>query len=189
VKGNDDMTHTIQQGVHAIIAFVAVMWGAFFVSFILPFDTKALLGLTPRTLAGLAGIPASPFVHANLSHLVANTVPLFVLLILLVGSNSRPWAIVIAVILLSGTLLWLFGRNAVHVGASGLIFGLVGFLVAYGFLEKRGVPLIVSVIVGFLYGGTLLSGIVPRIGSQMSWDGHLTGAVAGGLVAYLATRG
>jgi membrane associated rhomboid family serine protease len=165
------------------------MWGVFFLSFVLPFDIKALLGVTPRTLAGLTGIPASPFVHASLSHLVANTVPLFVLLILLVGSNGRPWAIVLAVILLSGAMLWLFGRNAVHVGASGLIFGLVAFLVVSGFLEKRLVPLVVSVIVGLLYGGTLLSGVVPRIGSQMSWDGHLTGAVAGGLVAYLLARG
>jgi len=183
------MTHTIQQGLHPIAAFVAVIWAVFFLSFVVPFDIKTLLGLTPRTLTGLAGIPASPFVHANLSHLVANTVPLFVLLILLVGSNSRPWAIVIAVILLSGTLVWLFGRNAVHVGASGLIFGLVGFLVVYGVMEKRLVPLIVSVIVGFLYGGTLLSGVMPRIGSQMSWDGHLSGAIAGGIVAYLLAGG
>ena len=183
------MTHTIQQGLRPIVAFVAVIWTVFFLSFVLPFDIKSLLGVTPRTLAGLAGIPASPFVHANLGHLLANTVPLFVLLVLLAGSNDQPWAIVIAVIMLSGTLLWLCGRNAIHVGASGLIFGLIAFLVVSGLLEKKLVPLIVSVFVGFLYGGTLLLGVVPRIGSQMSWDGHLTGAVAGGLVAYLATRG
>ena len=181
------MKHTIQQELYGVIAFVAVIWGTFFVGCVLPFDINTL-GVTPRTPIGLVGIPATPFLHANLQHLLSNTVPLFVLLTLLAGSNARSWEIVIDVVLLGGLLLWLFGRNATHVGASGLIFGLIAYLIVSGLLEKRVVPLIVSVVVGFLYGGTLLAGVMPRLGTQVSWDGHLFGAIAGGIIAYALTK-
>ena len=115
--------------------------------------------------------------------------PLLVLLILLAGSKARSWEIVIAVIVVGGGLLWLCGRNATHIGASGLVFGLVAFLIVSGFLEGRIVPLLVALVVGFLYGGTLLSGVVPKMNSMVSWDGHLCGAIAGGLIAYVLTRG
>jgi membrane associated rhomboid family serine protease len=95
---------------------------------------------------------------------------------------------VIGIVALGGLLLWIFGRNATHVGASGLIFGLIAFLIVSGFREKRVVPLFVSVIVGFLYGGTLLAGVMPRFGSHVSWDGHLFGAIGGGIIAYVLTR-
>ena len=129
-----------------------------------------------------------PFLHADFHHIVSNTFPLFILLMLLAGSKARSWEIVIEVVLLGGLLLWLFGRHADHIGASGLIFGLVAFLIVSGLLERRIVPLIVTAVVAFLYGGTLLSGVLPRLGSHVSWDGHLCGAVAGGIVAYALTR-
>lgn len=181
------MKHTIQQELYGIIAFVAVIWGTFFLGLVLPFDINSL-GLTPRTLVGLVGIPAAPFLHANLQHLLSNTVPLFVLLTLLAGSNARSWEIVIDVVLLGGLLLWLFGRPATHVGASGLIFGLIAFLIVSGIRERRILSLMVAVIVAFLYGGTLLAGILPRLGSQVSWDGHLFSAMGGAIVAYALTR-
>jgi membrane associated rhomboid family serine protease len=129
-----------------------------------------------------------PFLHANLHHIVSNTVPLLVLLALLAGSKARSWMIVVYVTLLGGLLLWLFGRTADHIGASGLIFGLVAFLIVSGLLERRPVPLLVSAIVGFLYGGTLFWNVLPQAGSHVSWDGHLCGAIAGGIVAYVLTR-
>jgi len=179
--------HAIQQELYGVAAFVVVIWVIFFLGCVLPFDIN-LLGVTPRTPVGLVGILTVPFLHVNFQHLLSNTVPLFVLLTLLAGSNARSWEIVIDVVLLGGLLLWIFGRNATHVGASGLIFGLIAFLIISGLLERRIVPLIVSVIVGFLYGGTLLSGVLPRVGSSISWDGHLFGAIAGGIVAYVLTR-
>jgi membrane associated rhomboid family serine protease len=130
-----------------------------------------------------------PFLHANLRHLVANTIPLSVLLILLAGSRAASWAVVVSIAALGGLLLWMFGRPAVHIGASGLISGLTVFLVLSGFLEQRIIPLLIAVLVGFLYGGSLVLGVVPRFGSQVSWDGHLCGAIAGGLVAYALPRG
>jgi membrane associated rhomboid family serine protease len=106
----------------------------------------------------------------------------------LAGSTARSWLVVAAIILGGGMLLWLFGRSATHIGASGLIYGLIAFLILSGLCELRKVPLIVAVAVGFLYGGTLIGGVLPRSSSTISWDGHLFGAIAGGLTAYVLTK-
>ena len=129
-----------------------------------------------------------PFLHASLEHIVSNTVPLFVLLLLLAGSQAKSSGVVVGIILLGGALLWLFGRPAIHIGASGLIFGLMAFLIVSGLRERRFVPLAISVLVTFLYGGSLLLGVVPQFGSNVSWDGHLCGALAGAAIAMALTR-
>ncbi len=180
-------SHTIREELHGILAFMGVIWAVFFLSLVFP--SLDSFGVVPRTLGGLAGILAMPFLHANLHHILGNTAALFILLALLAGSKARSWEIVVEVMLLGGLLLWLVGRPAIHVGASGLIFGLVAFLIVSGFLERRVVPLLVSVVVGFLYGGTLIWGVLPRMGSHVSWDGHLCGAIAGGIVAYALAKG
>jgi membrane associated rhomboid family serine protease len=179
--------HTIQQEIKGVIAFVAAIWGVFLLDWALPVDLNSF-GLVPRTLPGLFGIPAMPFLHANWAHIVSNTVPLFILLILLAGSRANSWAAVVAVVVLGGVFLWLFGRPATHIGASGLIFGLTAFLLVAGFFEGRIMPLLIAFLVAFLYGGSLLTGIIPRLHSHISWDGHLAGALAGGILAYLLTR-
>jgi membrane associated rhomboid family serine protease len=179
-------SHPVREEIHGVLLFVGSIWGVFLLS--LAFPSLDSYGVVPRTLAGLVGIPAMPFLHANLDHIVSNTPPLLILLMLLAGSKARSWEIVIEVALLGGLLLWLFGRRADHIGASGLILGLAAFMIVSGLLERRIVPLMVSVVVAFLYGGTLLWGVLPRLGSHVSWDGHLCGAVAGGLVAYALTK-
>jgi membrane associated rhomboid family serine protease len=179
-------SHTVREELHGIVLFVGCVWGVFLLTLVFPsLDT---FGVVPRTLVGLVGIVAAPFLHVNACHLLSNTIPLLVLLTLLAGSKARSWEIVVNVAVLGGFLLWAFGRNAMHIGASGLIFGLISFLIVSGVLERRIVPLLVTFVVGFLYGGTLLSGIVPRFGSQVSWDGHLCSVIAGGIVAYAMTR-
>jgi membrane associated rhomboid family serine protease len=182
-----DESHTIRHEIHGVILFVGAIWAVYFLSVVFPrLDDY---GVIPRRLVGLVGIPAMPFLHASLKHLLANTIPLFVLLILLAGSRAASWEVVIAITVLGGVLLWVFGRPAVHIGASGLISGLTAFLILSGLLEERIIPLLIALVVGFLYGGSLILGVVPRIGSQISWDGHLCGAIAGGVVAYALTRG
>jgi membrane associated rhomboid family serine protease len=175
-------SHTVREELRGIVIFIGIIWAVFLASLFFP--SLDSFGIVPRKLIGLVGIPLSPFLHANFHHLLGNTIPLFLLLTLLAGSKARSFEIVIEVILLGGLLLWIFGRNADHIGASGLIFGLIVFLILSGVLEKRTIPLIVAAIVGFLYGGTLLWGILPSFGSDVSWDGHLCGAISGGLVAY-----
>jgi len=183
-----DATHSIAQEAKGIVGFVAVLLIVFLADLLIyPVDFNAF-GLVPRTMAGLAGIVTMPFLHFDIRHLMGNSIPLLVLLMLLAGSRARSWEIVGETVFFGGLLLWLFGRSANHIGASGLVFGLIAFLIVSGLLERRLLSLMVSLIVGFFYGGTLLSGVLPRIGSAVSWDGHLCGAVAGTLVAYSLTR-
>jgi membrane associated rhomboid family serine protease len=183
-----DEAHAIEQELKGIAIFVAVVWGMFILDWIVfPIDFISY-GLVPRTPSGVIGIVSMPFLHASLGHLLGNTVPLIVLLALLAGSKARSWEIVAEIVLVGGALLWVFGRKATHVGASGLIFGLVAFLIVSGPLEKRIIPLMVSFIVGILYGGTLIWGILPGVDSQVSWDGHLCGLIAGGAIAWFLTR-
>lgn len=180
--------HTVRQELWGVAVFVATIWIVFLLDYFLPLESFALV---PRRVSGLFGIGAMTFLHGNLTHILSNTVPLFVLLTLLAGSRARSWSIVVAITVLGGLLLWLFGRNANHIGASLLIFGLISFLIASGlFFEPRPLPAIVAVIVGFMYGLTLFTGIVPHVlaNNGVSWDGHLCGAIAGVGVAAMLTR-
>jgi len=173
------------------LVFVGTVWAIHLLNIVLslpmidfPLDA---FGLRPRTLAGLPGIVTMPLLHASLGHLIGNTIPLLVLLVLLAGSRERSWDIVTGIILLGGGLLWLVGRDHVHVGASGLISGLVAFLVLRGVFEKRLAAVLVAVVTFLLYGGTVLWGFVPA-GQEVSWDGHLCGAIAGGVIAFCLSR-
>ncbi len=179
--------HTIRQEIHGVLLFIGAIWAVFLASWLFPGIDH--YGVLPRRMIGLVGIPAMPFLHANLAHILSNTLPLFVLLILLAGSRAESWEVVVLITLLGGLLLWIFGREAIHIGASGLISGLGAFLILSGFLERRIIPLLIAVFVGFFYGSALVTGIIPRIGSQISWDGHLCGAIAGGVVAIALARG
>lgn len=175
------MKHTIPQELNGIAIFLALLWGVFLLDLVLPGDFT-LWGLQPRTAWGLTGIPLAPFLHGGLGHLLSNTIPLAILLLMMAGSRAETWSTVAEIVLLGGALLWLFGRSANHVGASGLVYGLIAFLIVAGFREKRMIPLLVALLVGFLYGGTLLYGVLPTAGTAVSWDGHLCGAVAGAIL-------
>ena len=124
-----------------------------------------------------------PFLHGNFGHLISNTLPLIILLGLMVLSRSRPWSTMVLLTLISGVVLWLFGRPALHIGASGLIYALMGFLIAAGLLERRLVPAVVALFVGLTYGASIIGGILP--GQQgVSWEGHLLGLLAGAALAW-----
>jgi membrane associated rhomboid family serine protease len=179
-------THSIREEIDGVLAFIGCMWLVFAIGHILPFDIGSY-GITPRTLRGLIGILTAPFLHGNLEHIVSNTIPLFFLLVLLAGSRPQSWAVVAYIMILGGALLWLFGRNATHIGASGLIFGLIAYLIVSGIRERRVGPMIISIIVGFVYGGTLAAGVVPSSSPYISWEGHLFGAIAGVIVAFWLT--
>ena len=180
-------SHTIREEIHGVVLFVGAIWVVYFVSLVFPGVDQ--YGVIPRRFGGLMGIAAMPFLHANLQHLISNTIPLVRPVDLagwltgrVVGGGRHHFD--------PGRVVALdFRRPAVHIGASGLISGLAAFLILSGFLEQRIIPLLIALLVGFLYGGSLILGIVPRLGSQISWDGHLCGAIAGGLVAYSLTRG
>ncbi|MEQ1828223.1 MAG: rhomboid family intramembrane serine protease [Pirellula sp.] len=166
-----------------VLIVIGLMWSIRLIDTLLPIDFN-LYGLIPRSWGGLVGIVTMPFLHQGWGHLVGNTIPLCILLFLLTSSREDSWEVLSSIVVMGGMMLWCFGRSAVHVGASGLVYGLVAFLMASGFLEKNFVSLIIALLVGFLYGTTLLFGVLPTVGASVSWDGHLFGAIAGGVTAY-----
>jgi len=176
----------LYKSLQPVFFVVVAMWMVQVADFIIPLNFNEF-GLRPRMLQGLIGIGLMPFLHAGFGHLLSNTVPLAILLGLTVTTRHQPWHFVMAIVLGNGILLWLFGRNAIHVGASGLVFGLIAYLITVGIREKQLKSLLIAILVGFFFGTTLLFGVVPTFRSAVSWDGHLCGAISGVLVALVGT--
>jgi membrane associated rhomboid family serine protease len=165
-----------------IFQLILVLYAIYFIGIFIPI-TK--FGIVPRTANGLIGILTAPFLHGGIRHLASNTIPLIALLAALnTFYPKKTIPVVLFTMLASGTLVWAFGRNANHIGASGLIYGLVTFLITNGILEKKLVPLLISIAVGLLYGG-LIWGVLPSVRSYISWESHLFGAVSGIVIAFL----
>jgi membrane associated rhomboid family serine protease len=142
-------------------------------------------GIRPRSTDGLVGLAASPFLHGGFEHLVSNTIPFAVLgFLTMVHGVGTFWRVSLFAALVGGLLVWLVGAsNSVHIGASGVIFGYFGFLLAMGFFERSAKAILIAVLVGLGYGG-LIFGVLP---SQpgVSWEGHLFGFLAGGTSAWM----
>ncbi|MFS2092366.1 rhomboid family intramembrane serine protease [Pseudomonas sp. Pseusp11] len=138
-------------------------------------------GLVPRTLHGLAGIITSPFLHTSFAHLSANLIAFLILgtLVIVEGLN-RFMAVSAIIILLGGSLIWLFGFAGVHIGASGWVFGLWAYLLSRAWFQRSWSNLITASVVALLYGG-LVVGFLPRRG--ISFEGHIFGAIAGFIAA------
>lgn len=144
-------------------------------------------GISPLKLKGLRGIIFSPLIHSSFEHLAANTIPLFILTFSLFFFYRRPsWLIFTSIYLLSGFFVWLTGREAIHIGASGVIYGLAAFLFLNGILSHNIRLLTISLIVAFLYG-YMFWGIFP-LKQEVSWESHLWGGVAGFGIALLYGR-
>lgn len=176
--------HSVGRDLKGVLVFLALIWLVYFLDVFLPLEQ---LGLVPRSLSGMAGIVAMPFLHGDLGHLIGNSIPLAVTLLLLAGSRANSGAIVVVIALLSGVGLWLFGRTALHIGASGLVFGLISFHIFAGVFERRLQSVIIALVVGLLYASTIFRGVLP-FQPGVSWDGHLFGAIAGGIVALITSR-
>ncbi len=144
-------------------------------------------GILPRTANGLVGIPLSPFIHGGIMHLFLNTGPLVVLGGLIILYGRRVFIeTTLVIIFVGGVGLWIVGRPSYHVGASGLIFGYFGFLVARGIRQRSIGAILVSVITVFAYGG-LVWGLLPTF-SRVSWEGHLCGLLAGAAAAWFEKK-
>jgi membrane associated rhomboid family serine protease len=138
-------------------------------------------GILPRTLSGLPGVLTSPFLHGSFGHTVANTVPLLVLGLLVAMQGSRAFAgRVTAIVVITGVCVWLFGRTSYHVGASGLVFGLFGYLLGRMWYLRSLASLAAAAVAVALYGG-LVWGLVPA--RSISVESHLFGLLAGILLA------
>ena len=145
-------------------------------------------GIVPRATIGLAGIPLSPFLHGSYLHVQSNAVGLLALGTLAVIRSGRhfPWVCAI-IILLGGLAVWVVGRPATHVGASGLVFGLFGYLFFKGLIDRSILSVLIAVVVAGVFGWVILSGILPT-SDYVSWEGHLCGLAAGALAAIAMPR-
>ena len=139
-------------------------------------------GVFPRTVSGLKGIIASPFIHGDFKHLISNSIPLLILSAALFYFYKRlAFRGFFWVYFLGGFWLWLGGRYAFHIGASGVVYGLTTFIFLSGVLRRDTRLMAISLLVVFLYGG-MVWGIFPLI-REVSWEAHLFGALAGLLLA------
>ena len=162
-----------------LLFFIPLIWLIFVVSRVLPLNR---FGLIPRRSSGLAGIVSMPFLHEDGKHLMANTVPLALLLALLFNTEVGATTVAVLTQALGGGMLWVFGRRANHIGASLMVFALTGFHIANGLVQLKVTTIAIALLVAGLYGTTFLTSINPwKKGS--SWDGHLCGFLAGVAVA------
>lgn len=166
--------------------FVALIWGLEIVDVFLGGALNAY-GILPRHLIGLRGILFAPFLHGGFGHLIANTIPFLILGWFVMLQETRDFFVVSAItMLVSGLGVWLLGSSGVHIGASGLIFGFLGFLLARGYFERNIPSIFLSIIVGALYGGMIWGVLPTRLG--ISWEGHLFGFIGGVLAAWFLAR-
>lgn len=140
-------------------------------------------GLIPRQPNGLLGILTAPWLHGSLVHYFSNIIPFALFSFLLLQHGTKRYIqVTLFCMLISGGLVWAFARSAVHIGASGLIYGYFGYLVLAGFLSKKFKLILISLFVGISYG-TLIFGVLPTNG-YISWESHLFGLLAGLICAY-----
>ena len=144
-------------------------------------------GVLPRSEIGLRGIPFWTFLHASSAHLLTNSLPLAMLGWFVLLRGFKDFLLVtVGVTVIAGSLLWLFGRPAIHLGSSGLIFGYFGFLVALGWYEHSFKSWFFAVLTILLYGG-IIWGVLPQK-THVSWEGHLFGLIAGLICARLLVK-
>lgn len=179
------MQNKLKIDLHILFPFLLtlVLWVIFY------FDKTQRLnlaewGVVPRTVEGIPGIIAHFFVHGNFNHILSNTLSLLVLsLLMFIGYREIAFRVFALMLPMTGLLLWLGGRNMeegngiVHIGASGVIFSLFGFLLLSGFIRRNKIVMSITALVIFLYG-YMVWGIFP-LEKQISWDGHLAGLISG----------
>jgi membrane associated rhomboid family serine protease len=173
---------TIKWQATVLSSTLGVFWGVFAVNTLLG-GALNVLGVIPRTVVGLRGIFFAPFLHANLSHLLANTIPFVILGWLVMLRDSRHFVPVTLFSMLgAGIMAWTLGApGSVHIGASGVVFGFLGFLLLSGWYARSFWSILLSLGVAAAWGGLVL-GVMPGT-PGVSWQGHLGGFIGGVLAA------
>jgi membrane associated rhomboid family serine protease len=165
------------------VAFVVLLWIIKILEVSLEFNLVSY-GIFPKKISSLIGIITAPLIHADFNHLISNSLPL---LFLGIGiSYAYPTIskkLFLGVYILHGLLVWIFARQAYHIGASGLVYGFVAFLFFSGIIRRDNRSVALALIVTFLYGG-LTWGVLP-IKAEISWEAHLFGSLIGILFAFL----
>ncbi|TAL57619.1 MAG: rhomboid family intramembrane serine protease [Bacteroidetes bacterium] len=162
--------------------FVSLLWFVKFFELALDLDLIPY-GLYPRAFSGLIGIATCPLIHSSFDHLFSNSIPLLVLgIITFYFYRPISFSVFFWVYFMSGIWLWAAGREAYHVGASGLVYGFASFLFFSGIFRKERTSMVLALIVVFLYG-SMVWGVFP-LQPQVSWESHLLGSLAGFITAF-----
>jgi len=164
------------------VTFVFLMWLVKIIEILFEIDLSDL-GIYPRSLKGLPGIIISPLIHDDFTHLFNNSLPLLILSIALFYFYSEIALKIFSITyVLTGLLVWLWGREAWHIGASGLVYGLASFLFFSGLIRRYFRLIALSLLVVFLYG-EMVWGLFPGIYKNISWESHMLGFFSGILLA------
>ena len=180
---------TVRSGPIAIpIMVLAVFWLVGMLNEWILDDRLGNYGIHPRSVDGLWQITVAPFLHADFNHLIANSIPILILGWLIIIRDKWHFALVfVLAALVSGLGIWIFGgANTIHIGASGVVFGFLGYLLGRGFFERSLVSILFGFVALILYGGILIGMLPGQPG--VSWLGHLFGLAGGVLAAYLTSR-
>ncbi len=167
-------------------AIVFAMWAVYLA------DTLFGLGLTrfgiqPRVWQGLAGVVAWPLLHGNYAHIASNTISLLLFGGIISARSERTfWRLVVYATLMAGVGIWIVGRPATHIGASGLVFACFGYIVTRGFYDRSLLSVLLAVAVILLFGG-IIWGVLPS-DPRVSWEGHFLGVAAGAAFAMRSRR-
>ena len=167
------------------VIFVILLWVIKGADVIFELDLNRF-GLHPLHAEGLTGILTSPFLHGDFAHLFANTIPLLILGSLLFYFYSEiAWMILVLIYLMTGLWVWVLANpDSIHIGASGVIYGIASFLFFSGIIRREKGLMVTTLLVGFLYGG-LIWGLFPQLfpHQPISWESHLMGLIAGIVLA------
>ncbi len=167
------------------VIFLLILWLIKIIELIFSLNL-ATYGLYPLQLKGIPGILTAPFIHADLSHLLANSIPLLILgALLFYFYKEIAWPVLLFLYLLTGIWVWALARGtAAHIGASGIIYGMASFLFFSGIIRREAPLMVITLLVTFLYGG-LIWGIFPQFfpTQRISWESHLMGLLAGIVLA------
>lgn len=168
------------------LLFLVILWAIRIADDLFSLDLVGW-GIYPRRVSGLPGILLSPLIHASYSHLISNSVPLLFLgLIMFYFYREVAFSAFFWVYISTGVWVWVAGRDAYHVGASGLIYSFVCFLFYSGLFRRKQSLMALSLLMIFLYG-SLIWGILP-LQPKISWESHLLGAVAGFIIAFFLRK-
>jgi membrane associated rhomboid family serine protease len=173
------------EGLSLLVAIVAIMWIVEVVNSLDSYRLDQDGGLIPRDVDRVWAIFTSPFLHAGWQHLIDNTIPfLFMGVIIALRGATKLALVTLIVIVVGGLGTWLIAPDATNtVGASGVVFGYATYLFTRGLFERSALQIFTGVIVGAVWGGALLSSIVPHAG--ISWQAHVCGAIGGVVAAWL----